>query len=109
MTQSVLNTVLSDSLILVRALVEVQTLAEQGNEAMALDVAASFKPDAEDLLPRLRGLIKGLAVAQAQAEQVRDLPKPRIVCLAAFGQPQPHPHTANTHSPPPHSPGPKVA
>lgn len=109
MTEGVLNNVLGDSFELICGLVAIQTVAKNGNEAKALEFLARLKPEAEDLLPRLKGVMHAVSMAQAQAEQVRDLPKPRIVCLAAFGQPQPHPHTANTHTPPPQSPGPKVA
>ncbi|MEH6697225.1 MAG: hypothetical protein V7672_00855 [Brevundimonas sp.] len=94
MTQSVLNTVLDDSFELICGLVAIQTVSASGDEARALKMLSAVTPRAEDLLPRLRGLIKGLAVAQAQAEQVRDLPKARVIC--AIGQPQPHPHTANS-------------
>lgn len=109
MTESALNSVLDDSFELICGLVTIQTVAESGDEARALQMLGLLKPRSEDLLPRLRGVMKAVGFAQAQAEKVRDLPKPRIVCLAAFGQPQPHPHTANTQAPPPQSPGPKVA
>lgn len=109
MTESVLNSVLDDSLELACAIVTVQTLAEQGHEAEALVLLNRMKPAAEDLIPRLRGIIKGIGIAQAEAEQVRDLPQPRIVCVASFGQPQPHPHTANTQSTTPTRPDPIIA
>lgn len=109
MTESVLNSVLEDSFELICGLVAIQTVAESGDEARAVQMLGLLKPRSEDLLPRLRGVMKAVGFAQAQAEKVRDLPQLKLVCFAGFTEPQPHPDTANTQAPPPQSPGPKVA